>query len=337
MQFKSHLRSSLPSKPLFTNLNPFSKQDTTTAPLQTAPNDLPSSVSTNEFPHYGFDDWARGLSFSPDLGLDLSEPEVEREVERDEGGFMMEFGYAENGETQSGGYGAGLGDDNGRRDGMDGEREMMVKRVFKFPLFKAKHEREKQSRSSLFPSTMDGDAGDKKSRFPSFSLKSREGENHGANSEQSSTRRNSIWSLASGRSRISSASSVSKWSLRRRKSSAPTIAPADMSVVREDASREQQEEIFGPVYDLELSPDLLCEDTLAPPPSLVCLEGGFQDERWIFPTDRERERQSPLKQQVDDMMGDEVEEPARNEGDLDEMQMKEVSAATSAQINVLTY
>jgi len=338
MHFKSHLPS-LPSKPLFTNLNPFAKRDTTTDPLQTAPNDLPSSVSTNEFPHYSFDDWARGLSITPDLSFDLSENEREASLEFTELWYDTNWGY-ERVERE-----VDLGGENvrspRRRAGL-----------FRFPSFGTRQQRNDEDKPSQFASSpsKEREAGNKPSRFPSFSLRSRAREKHDGDSERSTARRNSIWSIASGRSGRSSASSISKWSFWTRKSSTPTIMPTDMGVVREESIKERLEErpTHGPTSDLEQSPDLLCEDTLAPPPSLVCseedlvpprslfhLEGVFQDERWVFPADRERKQQSPLKQHVDDMVGGRDSEHTREKDGVEQKQIKDLSTTNDIKDLVL--
>lgn len=166
-------------------------------------------------------------------------------------------------------------------------------------------------------------------RFPSFSSRSE----REAESERSETRKSSIWSLGS---RKSSASSVSRWSLRRRKSSVPTVALAEMGVVREEIIKERQEEVAMGQF-----PDQICEGILVPPPSLLEADDDelvpppsvghgdvvFRDERWLFPSEKERLRQSLLSQRVSTLLGGKesaVEKSVRDQGGVDDRQIKDV-------------
>ena len=260
------------------------------------------------------------MEFSPDLSLEPRENEGETEEDM----FLMELVYdvdRVNGETAK--IETEVEVDDGRRSETKRERKGKSEGKFNFPSFLSRSERKRR---------------DKPVRFPSFASRNRE--IHDGESENSSTRRTSIWSVASGRSRKSSVSSISKWSLIRRKSSVPVITPAEMGVVTEDTVKEELEELETPL-DSNQGLDLFCEDIAAPPPSLVseelepprgsmCPEGAFRDERWLFPIDKERRRQSLLGQCMDEVMGGQAEQAMGDSSGVEAGQIENVRTAIKA-------
>jgi len=305
--------SPLPSKPLFANLNPLFKRASSTDPLQSVPDDLPSSVSTNESPVYGFNDSAREQKHNPERSSGLGESEGESEGEKAKSVIHMEVGHDADG-------GAGIEAGDRWRDGV--HRARSGRGRFKLPSFASRRQ---------------SDDEDRPSRVSSFSV--RDG------SERSYTRRNSIWSIASGWSRKSSNSSTSRWSLRKRRSSIPTITPAEMGVVREDAVREQQEEVLGlypsgseqspypaSVGAVAPPPSLVCDGELKPPRGLLCLEGHFRDEKWQSPSNKLKKRQSTLRQHIGDVASGQVVESANNDNAAEEMAISDVRTITDDKI-----